>query len=203
MTFLTDLFSLDGKVAVVTGGTGVLGGAMARGLAQAGAKVGILGRRAELAEAVAQRICQEGGEAVALPADVLDSEQLKTARTTLLERWGHIDILVNAAGGNFAPANVLPEGSFFTISPEAMQQVMALNWMGTLLPTQIFGEPMATQPVRSEQDVSAELRAIDRALQAAYDRGASDAEIAPMWVARNLLLADSTPRLAKPKTNRT
>src|SRR5215207_9386458 len=142
MTFLADQFSLKGKVAVVTGGTGVLGGAMAHGLAKAGAKVGILGRRAELAETVVQHICHEGGEALALPADVLNREQLEKSRTTLLEHWGHIDILVNAAGGNAAPANVLPEGSFFTISPEAMQQVMALNWMGTLLPTQVFGEPM-------------------------------------------------------------
>ncbi len=145
MTFLAEQFSLDGKVALVTGGTGVLGGAMARGLARAGAKVGILGRRAELAESVALNICNEGGEALALPADVLDKSQLEKSRTNLLERWGHIDILVNAAGGNYAPANVLPDGSFFSISPEAMQEVMALNWMGTLLPTQVFGQLMAEQ----------------------------------------------------------
>lgn len=68
----------------------------------------------------------------------------------------------------------------------------------------IQSEPLTThQPMRSEQDFHAELRAIDHALQAAYDRGASDAEIAPMWVARNTLLADSQPRLTKPKANRT
>lgn len=68
----------------------------------------------------------------------------------------------------------------------------------------VRSEPLAAQqPARSEQDVRAELRAIDRALQAAYDRGATDAEIAPMWVARDTLLAVSQPRLAKPKANRT
>jgi NAD(P)-dependent dehydrogenase (short-subunit alcohol dehydrogenase family) len=143
MTFLTDQFSLEGKVAVVTGGTGVLGGAMARGLARAGAKVGILGRRVELAEAVVADICGEGGEAIALPADVLDKSQLEKVRDLALQRWGQIDILVNAAGGNSPAANVLPTGSFFEVSPDAMQQIMALNWTGTLLPVQVFGANMA------------------------------------------------------------
>src|SRR5690242_21776574 len=93
-------FSLEGKAAIVTGGTGVLGGAMARGLARAGAKVGILGRRAELAEGVASEICAQGAEAMALPADVLDKAQLEKIRDLLMQRWGRIDILVNAAGGN-------------------------------------------------------------------------------------------------------
>src|SRR4051812_9455964 len=176
MTFLEDQFSLEGKVAVVTGGTGVLGSAMAQGLARAGAKVGILGRRAELAEAVAQRICQEGGESLALPADVLDKGQLEKARTALLERWQRVDILVNAAGGNFAPANVLPEGSFFNISPEAMQQVMALNWMGTLLPTQVFGEAMAAQRQGSIVNISsmAAQRSITRVVAYASAKAAID-----------------------------
>jgi NAD(P)-dependent dehydrogenase (short-subunit alcohol dehydrogenase family) len=176
MMFLADQFSLDGKIAVVTGGTGVLGSAMARGLANAGAKVGILGRRAELAESVAQHICQDGGEALALPADVLDREQLEKTRATLLERWGHIDILVNAAGGNSAPANVLPEGSFFAISPDAMQQVMSLNWMGTLLPTQIFGEHMARQRHGSIVNISsmAAQRTISRVVAYASAKAAID-----------------------------
>ncbi|MBA3871941.1 MAG: SDR family oxidoreductase [Anaerolineae bacterium] len=176
MTFLGNLFSLDGKVAVVTGGTGVLGSAMAQGLARAGAKVGILGRRAELAETVAQLICDEGGEALALPADALDKDQLEKARTILLERWQHVDILVNAAGGNSAPANVLPEGSFFTITPEAMQQVMALNWMGTLLPTQVFGEPMAEQKHGSIVNISsmAAQRTITRVIAYASAKAAID-----------------------------
>ena len=80
MTLLNELFSLDGQVAIVTGGTGVLGGVMARGLARAGAKVGVLGRRREQAEHIVAEIAAEGGAALALPADVLDRAQLEAAR---------------------------------------------------------------------------------------------------------------------------
>src|SRR5437867_7399413 len=100
MTLLNQLFSLDGQVAVVTGGTGVLGGVMARGLAQAGAKVGVLGRRREQAERIVAEIAAEGGAALALPADVLDRTQLEAARDIIVEQWGQLDVLVNAAGGN-------------------------------------------------------------------------------------------------------
>lgn len=135
-------FDLNGKVAVVTGGTGVLGGAMAKGLAQAGAKVAILGRRDEVAREVAQRIRDEGGEAVALPADVLSIESLQIAKTKLLETWQRCDILVNAAGGNQPKATVMPDGSFFDLDKDALGEVIQLNLLGTILPSQIFGEVM-------------------------------------------------------------
>ena len=144
------LFSLEGQVAVVTGGTGVLGGAMARGLAKAGAKVGILGRRREQAETVAAEINEGGGEAVALPADVLDQAQLETACRTVLETWGKIDILVNAAGGNVAAATLSPDKTFFDLPIEAFGQVFDLNLLGTVLPTQVFGAAM-TRPQSGEQ----------------------------------------------------
>jgi len=141
------LFSLEGQVAVVTGGTGVLGGAMARGLARAGAKVGILGRRREQAEAVAAEIIEAGGEAIALPADVLDQAQLETARQKVLETWGKIDILVNAAGGNVPAATLSPDKTFFDLPIEAFGQVFDLNLQGTILPTQVFGAAMVrSQP---------------------------------------------------------
>ncbi|MCC6455048.1 MAG: SDR family oxidoreductase [Caldilineaceae bacterium] len=138
-----NLFSLKGKVAVVTGGTGVLGGAMARGLAAAGAKVAILGRRAEKAAQVAEALRGEGGEAMALPADVLNKEELEQARETLLGRWGMVDILINAAGGAVAEATVVGDRTFFDLTEEAWDQVMALNLTGTLLPSQVFGKVMA------------------------------------------------------------
>src|SRR5215218_6445699 len=94
------LFSLEGKTAIVTGGTGVLGGALARGLAAAGARVGILGRRAEQAALVADEITSTGGTALPLIADVLDRAQLLEARDQIVAAWGRIDILINAAGGN-------------------------------------------------------------------------------------------------------
>jgi NAD(P)-dependent dehydrogenase (short-subunit alcohol dehydrogenase family) len=136
------LFDLANKVAVVTGGTGVLGSAMARGLAKAGAKVAILGRREELANKVAQAIRDAGGEAIALPADVLDVDSLKKAREKLLETYGRCDILVNAAGGNQSKATVMPDGSFFDLDKDALEQVIQLNLLGTTLPCQIFGELM-------------------------------------------------------------
>lgn len=140
----SELFSLAGKVAVVTGGTGVLGGAMARGLAAAGANVAILGRRSQRAEQVADAISAAGaGDAMPLPADVLDRDQLRAARDTLIDRWGRVDILVNAAGGNVADATVVGDLTFFNLTEEAFEQVVDLNLLGTLLPAQIFGEPMA------------------------------------------------------------
>ena len=137
------LFSLKEKVAVVTGGTGVLGGAMAHGLAAAGAKVAILGRRAEKAEQVAEAIMAAGGEAMALPANVLDKENLDFARAALLDKWGTVDILINAAGGTVQEAIVVGDRTFFDLTEEAWNQVMALNLTGTLLPSQTFGKVMA------------------------------------------------------------
>jgi NAD(P)-dependent dehydrogenase (short-subunit alcohol dehydrogenase family) len=143
MTLLTELFSLDGHVAVVTGGTGVLGGAMARGLARAGAKVGVLGRRREQAEVAVQVIEAEGGCALALVADVLDRAQLEAARDAVVDQWGRLDVLVNAAGGNMPSATLVPGRSFFDLPVEGMEPVIALNLHGTLLPSQVFGEVLA------------------------------------------------------------
>jgi NAD(P)-dependent dehydrogenase (short-subunit alcohol dehydrogenase family) len=137
------LFSLEGKVAIVTGGTGVLGGAIARGLAAAGASVGILGRRAQQAALVADSIAQAGAAALPLAADVLDQAQLAAARELVLDRWGAIDILINAAGGNLPEATVVGDRSFFDVGEAAFEQVVRLNLNGSLLPSQVFGKVMA------------------------------------------------------------
>jgi len=142
LSALDDLFSLEGRVAVVTGATGVLGGAMARGLALTGARVGILGRRRERAEEVVREISNSGGEALALPADVLQREQLESARDAVLERWDRVDILVNAAGGNVPGATVSGGETVFDLPMEAFGEVFDLNLIGTLLPIQVFGEAM-------------------------------------------------------------
>ncbi len=142
---LAGLFSLEGQVAVVTGATGVLGGAMARGLALAGARVGIMGRRADVAQAVADDIIARGGEAMALPANVLQKAELEAAREAILERWGSVDILVNAAGGNVARATLTPDQSIFELPEDAFREVFDLNLLGTLLPSQVFGEAMTNR----------------------------------------------------------
>lgn len=139
------LFSLQDQIAVVTGGTGTLGSAIARGLAAAGATVALLGRRAEVAQQLAEEIRQSGGQALPLPADVLDRTSLLHARDQLLATYGRVDILVNCAGGNKAAATIVGQHTFFNMEPAAFEEVIALNLTGTLLPSQIFAEPMAKQ----------------------------------------------------------
>lgn len=140
--FLKDLFALEERVAVVTGATGVLGGAVARGLARAGARVGVLGRRKNRATSLAEELGASEGRALALAANVLDKERLETAREAVLERWGRVDILVNVAGGNLPGATVGEGQSFFGISREAFSEVFDLNLLGTVMPIQVFGEAM-------------------------------------------------------------
>jgi NAD(P)-dependent dehydrogenase (short-subunit alcohol dehydrogenase family) len=139
---MNDLFSLAGKVAVVTGATGVLGSEMARSLAESGARVAVLGRREEKAHRVARELEVAGGESLALLADVLDTDQLQEARDALLERWGRVDILVNAAGGNVPEATLSDGVGIFQLPEKALRRVMDLNFLGTLLPCQIFGAAM-------------------------------------------------------------
>ena len=148
------LFSLAGRVAVVTGGTGVLGGAMAHGLAAAGAKVAILGRRAERAAEVAAAIKAAGGTAMPLPADALDKPSLVAARAALLEQWGTVDILINAAGGTVPEATVVGERTFFDLTLDAWDKVVALNLTATLLPSQVFGKVMANNEFGSIVNIS-------------------------------------------------
>ena len=139
---IQDLFSLRGRVAVVTGATGVLGGEMARSLALSGSRVAVLGRREEKARKVTEEIEQAGGEALSLPADVLKRDQLEDARDALLEHWGGVDILVNAAGGNVPQATLGNDVGVFELPETALRQVMDLNFLGTLLPCQVFGAAM-------------------------------------------------------------
>jgi NAD(P)-dependent dehydrogenase (short-subunit alcohol dehydrogenase family) len=183
---LSDLFSLEGQVAVVTGGTGVLGGVMARGLARAGAKVGVLGRRRDHAEAVVEAIAAAGGTALALPADVLDRAQLEAVRETVLTQWGRLDVLVNAAGGNMPAATLPPGQSFFDLPVEGMEPVIALNLHGTLLPSQVFGEAMARAGRGAIVNISsmAAARAMTRVV--GYGIAKAGVENATRWLAVEL-----------------
>jgi len=183
-----DMFSLKGKVAVITGGTGVLGGALAHGLATAGATVAILGRRAEVAAQVADAIKNAGGAALPLPADVLDKESLIAARETLLKQHGHIDILINGAGGNMPGATIVGDVTFFNMTQAAFEQVMALNQTGTLLPSQVFGEPMATAGSGSIINISS--MAAQKILTRVLGYGNAKAAIDNMtrWLATELAL---------------
>ena len=138
----TNSFDLQGRVAVVTGGYGVLGGSIAAGLAGAGVKVALLGRRREPGEAKAEELRGHGWDAMALAADVLDEGQLRGAREELLDRWGRVDILLNTAGGNVSRART--DGvPVFGLPIDAFDEVVRLNLHGSVIPSLVFGEAMA------------------------------------------------------------
>jgi len=140
---MKDLFDVKDKVIVITGGGGVLCGAMAKALGGAGAKIAVL----DLAEAAAVKVANEinagGGRAIAVKCDVLDKESLETAEKMVASELGKIDILINGAGGNKKEATTSPDMSFFDLPSEAIRFVFELNFIGTLLPTQVFGKDMA------------------------------------------------------------
>jgi NAD(P)-dependent dehydrogenase (short-subunit alcohol dehydrogenase family) len=138
-----NLFSLEGDVAVVIGGTGVLGGGMADGLAAAGARVAILGRNEERGQKRVRAIESAGGTAMFHTADANDRDSLAAARDAVLEQFGKIGILVNAAGGNRPDATLPPGSDFCRLPLDAWRGVFDLNLVGgVLLPTQVFAEPM-------------------------------------------------------------
>jgi NAD(P)-dependent dehydrogenase (short-subunit alcohol dehydrogenase family) len=134
---------LAGKTAIVTGGYGVLGANLASGLAESGVRVAILGRRREAADAQAETIRAAGGDAIVLIADVMDEAQVRAARDEALRLWGQIDILVNTAGGNVARSRN-DNRSIFEVPLDAFEEVLRLNLHGTVIPTMIIGETMAS-----------------------------------------------------------
>jgi NAD(P)-dependent dehydrogenase (short-subunit alcohol dehydrogenase family) len=139
------MLDLKGKVAIITGGAGVLGSAMAAGLVKAGAKVGILGRTKAKVDKKVAELNAAGGEAMALVADVLEETSLKTVAAQIQAQWGNIDILVNCAGGNRKGATIMPEQTVFDLSMDDFSKVTDLNLKGTVLPTLVFGKVMAAQ----------------------------------------------------------
>jgi NAD(P)-dependent dehydrogenase (short-subunit alcohol dehydrogenase family) len=138
-----ELFDLRGEVAVVTGGSGGLGGFMARTLAGAGARVAVIARRPDPCAEVVREIEAGGGEALALGCDVLDVAALEAAHAQIAEALGPPSILVNGAGGNRPEATTGPARSLFELDPEAISEVFDLNVQGTLRPCQVFGRAMA------------------------------------------------------------
>lgn len=133
-------FSLENKVIIVTGGTGILGSAMIDAIVEAGGTVGILGRKKEVAEERANTIIAKGGKAIALVADVMQVAQLEQCKQQVLDAFGKIDGLVNAAGGIMPQGVLQPNEDIFSMNLEGMKQTMELNLWGTIIPTQVFGE---------------------------------------------------------------
>jgi NAD(P)-dependent dehydrogenase (short-subunit alcohol dehydrogenase family) len=142
---MNTLFNLKGKVALVTGGGGVLGSNMARVLAQQGVITGILGLSIEKAEATATSIRNNGGEAFAISANVTNKEELEQVRDFIMEKYGCLDILINGAGGNMPGATIGPDQAIYDMELEHLQKVLDLNIIGTMLPSQVFSEIFAKQ----------------------------------------------------------
>jgi NAD(P)-dependent dehydrogenase (short-subunit alcohol dehydrogenase family) len=150
---------LSGKVAVVTGGTGILCSEMSRALGECGAKVAVLGRRKDAADQLAAEISKAGGKAIGVSADVLDKAKLEAAAAVIEKELGPIDILLNGAGGNHPKGTTSMEylnpddlgkvvegvNTFYDLDPEGLQYVFNLNFLGTLLPCQVFTKAMVAR----------------------------------------------------------
>jgi NAD(P)-dependent dehydrogenase (short-subunit alcohol dehydrogenase family) len=143
--YLAELFGLEGKVAVVTGGGGVLCGAMSRALGRLGARVAVLDLFPEAAQKVVDEIRAAGGEAIGVKCDVLDRASVELAAQKVLDAFGGVEILINGAGGNKKEATTSPDLAFFDLPADAVQWVFNLNFVGSLLPSQVFGKVMADQ----------------------------------------------------------
>ena len=136
-------FSLKEKVIIVSGGTGILGGAFVKAIAEQEAKVVIIGRNEKVGNSRVLEIKSNGGNAIFVAADVLDEAQLINAREKIISTYGRIDGLVNAAGGNIPAAVLPPERDVFDLNIEGVKSAMDLNLWGTIIPVQIFGPAIA------------------------------------------------------------
>lgn len=142
---LTRLYDFSGRTVVITGGAGVLGGEIACALVGCRASVAILDRDPAMAERLVQRIPTNAGRFLIVYGDVMDRGTLEAARDQILADLGRVDALINAAGGNDPEATTSPERSFFDLPADALDRVLDLNLLGTVLPSQVFGKVMAQQ----------------------------------------------------------
>ena len=142
---MKNLFDIKDNVTVITGGTGVLGRTIAKYLALNGAKVIILGRKEDVGQAIVDDIKNDGGQCEFMKTDVMDEACVQKNCDDLIAKYGHIDTLLNAAGGNMPGATIGPDKTFFDLDASQFSKVLELNLTGTVIPTQIFLKPMVKQ----------------------------------------------------------
>ncbi len=183
-----DIFDLSGKVAVVTGAGGVLGGNICKSLIKAKVKVVALDIREEVLNNRLAELEQLGGEAIGFIANVLDETSLQKVNKDVIEKWEAIDILVNAAGGNLPGATLDSHQSFFDMKMSDFDKVTNLNLNGTVLPCKVFGETMAKQKTGSIVNISsmATYSAITRV--PGYSVAKTGINIFTQWLASEMAL---------------
>ena len=142
---MNNLFDINGYVVAITGGTGVLGRTIAKYLALNGAKVIILGRKEDVGAEIVADIQKDGGECEFLKTDVMNQEVVQQNCDYIIGKYGRIDTLLNAAGGNMKGATITPEQTFFDLEAKQFQTVLDLNLTGTVIPTQVSLKPMVKQ----------------------------------------------------------
>lgn len=151
---MTELFNISGKVAVITGASGVLGGSIARSFVQQGVKVVALGTKQKKIDATVADLQALGGEVIGFVCNVLDVEALKSVADAVVAQWDKVDILLNIAGGNLPGATLMPDQEFFDMDLSDWNKVTQLNMNGTVYPSYIFGKIMAAQKSGSILNVS-------------------------------------------------
>lgn len=187
-------FSIKGKVALITGGSGVLGSNIARGFLEAGANTFIVGAHQERVDAMLEKLQSEvasiegAGELAGKACNVLSVDSLKELKDVILKKWGRIDILVNAAGGNIPGGTLTPEQTFFDMKVEDLNKVVDLNLYGSVYPCMVFGEVMAQQGEGSIVNVSsmASIEALTRV--PGYSMAKSGIDIFTKWLAAEMAL---------------
>lgn len=142
---MNELFSIAGKVAVITGAGGVLGGSMANHFVQQGAKVVAVDIRQEQLDKRVAELKRQGGEVMGVVGNVLEVASLESLTEQIVARWGKIDILLNIAGGNMPGATLEPEQHFYDMDITCWEKVTNLNMNGTVYPSMVFGKVMAKQ----------------------------------------------------------
>lgn len=151
---MNEMFSIEGKVAVITGAGGVLGGSIAKSFVQAGAKVVAIDIRQENLDNRINELTALGGEAIGVVGNVLDLQSLENVAQQIIDKWGRIDILLNIAGGNLPGATLNPDQEFFDMKIEDWEKVTNLNMNGTVYPSMVFGRVMSKQKSGSIINVS-------------------------------------------------
>ena len=168
-------FNLNDRVAVITGGGGALGGCIAQSLSQSGVKIVILDLTQESAQQTVDAIEKEGGMAISFSADVLSKKSMEDVSKEILKKWGRIDILLNAAGGNMPGATIGVNQTIFDLSMDDFNKVTELNLNGSVIPSLVFGKIMADQ--NSGSIINYSSMSVDRVITRVVGYSASKAGI--------------------------